>query len=278
MINMKIVNKEKFISISMKKVKYIIGKNIQLKYFIYNELDNFFSKLKHSEYAIDSNNLTNIFINEQEVNINDVEYYLISDLYNISSELKIGSKSLFSKYIECLFDKIEYTEEFQTFSIITEELSKMINEKINELIANIQLNIDINITKKDIFKNMTLSLIKNDMEINNYDIDIKEKILIQIKMISKICKIIKKKTLILIYSNILDNKIINELTDLEPNCFVLVLTNNVNNINYEDKDVMILDNLIIDLYNDDEVYNYGIENGIMSIEESRKILIKRYSV
>ena len=114
---------------------------------------------------------------------------------------------------------------------------------------------------KQFLKILLPIFLKEEDQANEYDLSYDEIILFQLKMIDYISKHQTTKIICLIELPYLSKEINDYLINMK-NCFIVVMfykTNSVLNI----KDTYIFDDLIVDLNNDEQIYNIYLNKGCL---------------
>lgn len=243
-----VVNFNKRIDVLISKTKYIIGTDYENKDLIKKTMIYYFSKLNLSEYAEDTYGKSYVLFDDSLLNISDFDFYYINPNFDMDSDIKLTSKSLCLSYINSLLDNIEYNETFQTISVLMSDLLENVFYVKNEIIVP---NVNVDFTKKTLIKLISLYFMKDDNQINNYDLSLKERIILQLKMIVSISKKSNKNIIILGEIPIIDKEII-EILD-EINSYNLIFIENSKE--RDDIDLYIMNqNEIIDLQNDELIF------------------------
>lgn len=243
-----VVNFNKRIDVLISKTKYIIGNDYDNKDLIKKTMIYYFSKLNLSEYAEDTYGKSYVLFDDSLLNISDFDFYYINPNFDMDSDIKLTSKSLCLSYINSLLDNIEYNETFQTISVLMNDLLENVFDVKNEIIVP---NVNVDFTKKTLIKLISLYFMKDDNQINNYDLSLKERIILQLKMIASISKKSNKNIIILGEIPIIDKEII-EILD-EINSYNLIFIENSKE--RDDIDLYIMNqNEIIDLQNDELIF------------------------
>lgn len=195
-----IINNESQYDIIVDNIKMICGDNYEAKDKIINTFINYFSKMNRSDYADENGYNSLIKINDDYISDSNYEFFFVSQLFDLNSDLKLTSKSLCLMYITALLNNIEYNETFNTIAILLNDLLNEVSE--NEAIHDIIPMFESELTKKDILKLLSFSFIKEDNIINNFDLNLEEKINLQLEMIAKISSVSEKNTIVVVDSPI----------------------------------------------------------------------------
>lgn len=243
-----VINFNKRIDVLVSKTKYIIGNDYDNKDLIKKTMIYYFSKLNLSEYAEDTYGKSYVLFDDSLLNISDFDFYYVNPNFDMDSDIKLTSKSLCLSYINSLLDNIEYNETFQTISVLMNDLLEEVVDVKNEIIVP---NVDVDFTKKTLIKLISLYFMKDDNQINNYDLSLKERIILQLKMIASISKKSNKNIIILGEIPIIDKEIIGILNEI--NSYNLIFIENSKE--RDDIDLYIMNqNEIIDLQNDELIF------------------------
>ncbi len=276
MIDFEIISHTGNYKIFVSKIKYFYTDDFNIRRSIINTFDGFFSKEKDSEFAKENNFTSKIFSDGKLLNIHDFEYYKISDDFDFKNELKLGPKSLISKYLEIKTQKLEYTENYQTLQYILHDLEEDLQEIISSDMNHLKFNIHIELEKKQILKFIALELIKTEFFSNSLDVTYDELIRFQFDLLLTIAKESKSKTLIIIDIPYLQNAWLNTLKSFPNTTYILLF-----NLNFpcilDPKNVFICSSALkVDLYDDNEIYDLCMnENKNYSLDEYRDFLINQ---
>lgn len=278
MIDLEIITHYEKIKLFLSNIKYIYIDDVNIKRRIVNTIELYFSKEKDSEYAVENNLTSSLLSDGRLLNIGDFDFYKISDYIDLKSEMKLGSKSIFLKYLEIKTEKLEYTDSYQTLSYILGDIENELQEFIEEDLHSVNLQIKFDLEKKQLIKLLLLSIVKDNYSTNFLDISYDEIILLQIELVLALTKNTTKKTIILIDLPYFNNRWNELLNIFQPNIYFLIFT--LNKENYKNivlKDIFILkDNIKIDLYDDNTIYNLCLnEDKNYTIEEYRTYLIEK---
>lgn len=275
MIDLNIISHKVEFVIYIDHFKYLYIKDYNIKRGIINCLDGFFCKEKDSEFAIETKMTNKIFSDGKLINVNDFDYFKITENFDIKNELKLGTKTLFSRYLELKLEKIEYTENFQTLEYLLEDLNNILKERIVEDISVLNLRINIELEKKQLLKLITLNIMKEELISNFLDISYYEIIELQLEMLLAITKEVSKKTIIAIDTPYIKESWLQFIKLFPKNVYILLFPNALQYA--QPKDVFILkDNIQIDLFDDNSLYELCMnENTNYTIEEYRNILMQQ---
>lgn len=276
MIKITIKTGEERISFPLNKVTYFHGYNYSTKYEVLKTLRKHFNKINQSEYDYEMQQTTNVFVDNEELNLRIWEYFEIDTTFNLEEQFKLRSKSFMLQYFESTLTNIEYEEVVSTINILLNELNEVINEKIT--VGDIGISIDAKVTElslKNILKLIELSIYKNECLASGYNLSYNEHILLQIKLVKRIAEInILKKYIVLLHLPHYDKEFINELLIQIPNNIYFIVINNHNYINAEREEVIYFGKSITSLYDEVELYNkIMLEHGVITtIEELDNVI------
>lgn len=265
-------NNGEFVEFIVNRSKLVIGRDYEVKNTIIKMFLNKFNKVGNSDYC--ENNYSNkLMIDEEDISISDYDFFYVNSRFNLNDDLKLGTKSLSLRYLNALFDNIEYEDTFQTVNIL---LTDLIENLISDEESSIIPNIGFQMTKKHLVKLIEMSFLKDDEEINNYDLSLKEKISLQLNLIKTITKTSNKRIIILYDSPFLDVKdydLINTISDIS---ILLIESTNVNVC----KDFYLSDFFHIDLLDDNSIYEVCFEDNDnhITIGEMKDKLVREYLI
>lgn len=245
-------------------IKYCIGDNFEERYNFASILKETFLSSKESEYSANNTGQAQVLINDKEIKIKEVNFYQVNLNYSISSDIKLTTRSLIAKYLEILIAQNENIDTINTINLLLESFS---NELDNELIYPKF----ITYTPKQFLKILLPIFLKEEDQANEYDLSYNEIILFQLKMIEFISNNQLNKTICLIDLPYL-TKEINDCLISMKNCFNVVMFYKTNrNLLY--KNVYLFDNQLIDLNDDQQIYNMNINKGICTLQEAQQMII-----
>lgn len=265
-------NNGEFVEFIVNRSKLVIGRDYEVKNTIIKMFLNKFDKVGNSDYC--ENNYSNkLMIDEEDISISDYDFFYVNSRFNLNDDLKLGTKSLSLRYLNSLFDNIEYEDTFQTVNIL---LTDLIENLISDEESSIMPNIGFQMTKKYLIKLIEMSFLKDDEEINNYDLSLKEKISLQLNLIKTIKKTSNKRIIILYDSPFLDVKdydLINTISDIS---ILLIESTNV----HVCKDFYLSDFFHIDLLDDNSIYELCFEDNDnhITIGEMKDKLVREYLI
>lgn len=245
------------------KVKYCIGNSFHDKYRLKKMLFEFFNGSKGSAYSKQNIGQILLKINEKSINHKEVLFFYVGDNYSIENELKLKSKSLMSEYLETLLSNDQYIDTIQSINILLESFSTEIDD---DLITSKF----ITYTPKLFLKILLPMFCYEGEQANEYDLSYDQIIIFQLKMINYIAENQLKTIICLIEIPELTNAIHDTIQNMN-NCIIIVLLYKYNmllNIN----DVIIFDKEIIDLNDEEQLYNYFIDKNIYTLKEAKNMM------
>lgn len=248
-------------AILIDKYKFIFGFDMNTKFFIRNYLKKYFDKDSKSEYEIEKNIKSNVLINEKFIDLKQYNYVELYDMYDIKDDFKMGTKSLILKYYDLYLDKIEYNDLFITTNNLLKSLEEDINLKIGFNDFNVK-GLFIDLSKKSLLKMIELNILKEELEISPYILTYEEILILQLELIKKIAKLDHNKEYIAlievsIISNALIKSIIHDIDNLNILVFSCIIEDN---IKIDIDSIAIINNDIIDLYDDEQLYEISINS------------------
>ena len=207
---------------------------------------------------------TNPVAKIEEIKVKEISFYQINHHYSITNDLKLTAHSLIARYLEILIAQDDNIDTINTINLLLESFT---NELDNELIYPKF----ITYTPKQFLKILLPIFLKEEDQANEYDLSYDEIILFQLKMIDYISKHQTTKIICLIELPYLSKEINDYLINMK-NCFIVAMfykTNSVLNI----KDTYIFDDLIVDLNNDEQIYNIYLNKGVCTLQEAKEMII-----
>lgn len=258
------------IDIIVDKVKLICGDDFESRDKIKKVLINKFNKIGISDFAEDKH-ISEVLFDDEPININDFIFFCVDANYDLIQDTKLGSKSLALEYVNSLFDDIEYLDEYQTINNL---LVNLLEERIENAEYHIKSNIECMLTKKLLVKLIELSFLNDDTTINNYDLTLEERIMVQLNMIKQISLTTKKNVLLLIECPIVSKTIIDKLKEFDV--LSLVIFDKIVEDAYDD--ILILDKVRIDVSDEDALYElcFNDKTAYYTIEEMKNKMIDNY--
>lgn len=220
--------------IDIENFKFLIGTNFKEKFKIFETIRAGFNKVVNSDYAIEKSLKHKLLFDEKPIDSRMWKYFEVTPFFDIENDLKMGAKSLTSKYLESFSNELEQNEIFGTLQILINSLNEEFfdNEtKINigEKVFSLRLS---EITRTTIVKEIFSQIVSDECECNSADISYEESVLLQLKMIETIASKNKDK-IIFVYCNLpyITNNIKVAITGMKyDGLFVLVDTTSIRNI------------------------------------------------
>lgn len=258
------------IDIIVNNVKYVCGNDYEAKDKIKKVFINTFNRVSSSEYG-ENNNKTDLLIDDEPISLNDYMFFCIDTNFDLNQDIKLGTKSISLEYINSLFDDIEYSDEYQTINTL---LMDFIENNIEETDDLIRPNIECVLTKKLLIKLIEFRFLYDEFEINNLDLTLEQKIMIQLKMINQISLKTTKKILILVDCPIISKTIKHMLEKL--NVMSIVLFEKI--AREYVPDLLILDDIRIDTSDENAIFELcnSNKNAYLNIVTMREKLMENY--
>lgn len=239
------------------KYKVFYGNNFRDKFNIIKCFKQYFYKNQYSDYSNEYSNRTNIKIDEKSADVKNTFFYELSYNYDLTSDSKLSTKSLILKYLELYLENIEFNDEFNTIKVLLDDfvslnLKDLIDIQISENI-NMELKLS-DINSKTIIKLIEPIVLKDSLEINNYDLTYEDIYIVQLKILERIAHKLNKE-LILIADIPLLTKNIVKCIDTLNNINLIIFTNNYNDsINIEK--YVLVDFNMLDLENEESINDF----------------------
>lgn len=220
----------------------------------------YFYNSKLSEYSKENIGEVCLEINENKIKNRDVSFYYVDHNYSIDIDLKLNSKSLISAYLEMLLLDEQYIDTINSINILFEAFA-------SELDDNLITSKFITYTPKQFLKILSPMFCYEEEQANEHDLSYNELIIFQLKMINYIAK--KQQKIVICLVEIPELTIeINEILKNMNNCIVIVLLCKYN-LELNLKDIILFDNIVLDLNDEEQLYNYFIDKGIYTVQEAK---------
>ena len=219
-----IYNNESSFVFQINKVKYMLGFNYLLKYQFLQIIRQFYSRMnseKREEYGI----VNHVLIDNEEINSRSSMLWEIKDTYSLTEDLKLGTKSLVTMYLETKMQNTLYFDSMNTIEILFNSLEEELND-------NDEINVLFNsINAKTLLKFMKAIIREEDLQLDEYDLSYKQIIMLQIKMIMYIMqhKVFNFNPIVIVHISELTQEI-NEAIWNIPNVCVFIFMDEYNPI------------------------------------------------
>ena len=219
-----IYNNESSFVFQINKVKYMLGFNYLLKYQFLQIIRQFYLRMnseKREEYGI----VNHILVDNEEINPRCSMLWEIKDTYSLTEDLKLGTKSLVTMYLETKMQNTLYFDSMNTIEILFNSLEEEIND-------NDEINVLFNsINAKTLLKFMKAIIRKEDLQLDEYDLSCEQIIMLQIKMITYIMqhKVFNSNPIVIVHISELTQEI-NEAIWNIPNVCVFIFMDEYNPI------------------------------------------------
>ncbi len=265
-----IINLNDRIDIIVDKIKLICGNDFESRDKIKKVLNNRFNKLTESDYAQDKHK-SSVLVDDESIAINDYLYFCVDSSYDLVQDTKLGTKSLALEYINSIFKDVEYTDEYQTINSL---FTSLLDEKTDESDFYIRPYLDNLLSKKMMIKLLEFSFLNDDSIINNYDLTLEERIMIQLNLIKTISLRTEKKVLVLLDTPKLTSDMLDIINNI--NGQFLIIFDQIADGQYEN--VLILDDIKVDLDDENQVYETANSNNTAyyTIEEMKSKILNDY--
>lgn len=246
----------------LNNIKYCVCCNYNEVYNFRRLLLEYIRNVKTSEYSLNNIGIVSLLIDNEVLKAKDIMCFHITQEYSIVIELKLGTKSLLNMYLETLLSSNDYIDTINTLNILFESLSNEIdNSIINTLFQSI--------TPKVLLKLLLPSFIINGDEANEFDLSYDDLIIFQLKMIEYITKNSKNKyNICLIEIPIVTNRIKEYVESINTCIFIIIAYRYKTTIELEN--ILLFDNEVIDLSNEESIYNTFLNKGICTLEEAQQ--------
>lgn len=250
------------------RCKYLLGNNSIEKHKIKQLIKLYFNPVK-SEYRTENNLKPKILIDGKELNNKSTFYIEISDKYSLNEECKLGSKSILLKYFERKLEDYSYFDTINTIDILFQSLIEELNEE-----DSFKLEFD-SLSSKILLK-ILKPYFALEEQMDEYDLSLEDLIIQQIRIIKYIQE--KDHTIekyfIYVDSKIISKQIINELNSLKNS--IILINDTIWKEQYELKDIVLVEDTILDCADFDLMYGYfGENNGeLLTLKEVNNKIMK----
>lgn len=244
--------------LGINSVKFLLFNNYYYIQSFVNAMKQVFNRSGKTEYSNEFHLESQISIDDSSVDIRINDFYIINSNYDMSTELKLGSKSLITKYIEKIITQFEYSDEVKTLNLLLGDYSSIINERLlqtgleKDSIKIETLELDI----KAVIKLINAHLCIEGFRASEFDMDYSETVLFQLNMIQQIYEDdLTKRGIIFLELPYLTNQILDYICDEKrKNIHIFCTTREMNKyMNYQN--TAIFNDEVTDLSIDVDLYN-----------------------
>jgi len=168
--------------------KFLLGRNAAKKFDMYKTLRQAITKTKNSDYAVDNNHARNVTLNDKDVHPRQMKFFTITYIYDFLEESKLKTQSILYQYLRQVLKNIEYSEEFNTLSLLFSDFSRYVSDQLDmsgEYEMHIEMD-DLNI--KTLLKMMRVRFNIDEELIVPFDLSYEETILHQLRMVETISR------------------------------------------------------------------------------------------
>ncbi|HHU56164.1 MAG TPA: hypothetical protein GXZ48_05710 [Acholeplasmataceae bacterium] len=245
------------VEFGINKYKLFLGNNFFKKHLIMQAIRQYFYKNKVTEYNEYNNFSNQILIDDYPIKTKDWLFFEVNNKYSLIDELKMNKKAILYKYIQSALSNIEFEDLTNTINMLIMDLNESIlNENVVVELGDIKVKTTLQLlNSKTISSLLDINFYKNDLEVNEFDLDYNEVINLQIELIRKTAeKTHDKNILVLLDLPILTNKILVEVSKIKA--YILCFSNMVeSNCKFDFDNVCYINNNVVDLYYDEYLYN-----------------------
>lgn len=177
-----------------------------------------FSSKEKSEYRSENNIQSTIFLDDQELKTKNNLFLEVSNSYSLNEEKKLTTKTLMLKYLELKLQSSELFDTISTLDLLFESLAEEVNE---DSILKILFN---GMNDKQLLKLLS-PYYEDDLQKDEFDMDLNELIQFQLEMIRYISSHNKKYDHIFCVMKLdhLDQNVLRTLSEIE-NCKFIIFT------------------------------------------------------
>ena len=202
-------------TISVNKYKYLVGNNNIEKLKIIRLFDEFNTNLKEPK---DSNlDTLKLFINEKQYTQKNINIIKIDYNFALYQNFKLQANSLLLKSLSYKLSNNEYIDLFETIESVMESICDQFNEDSNIKITNPHF------TYSQFLKLIEPKLIADDEIINEYNLSIKDFILLQLDIIKPVVENNNMTNIVIIDYPIIGNTILNSINNISNTSLLNVI-------------------------------------------------------
>lgn len=254
--------------IAIGRYKFLHGTNYQRKFDMFQIFDGYFNSVKDDEYEQEYDLLPMVTADNKKLNKKYWGYYKITQHFDLTSDFKLGSKSLMGKYLDLKINQLENSDTIATLNFLLSAFQEDLNEE-----NFIKMELDA-LCSKLLIKMATVNLIKEDFHRSEFDLTYEEKILFQLEVIKYICENdhLVKDNLIIIDIPILTDEIYHFIRNINNSRIIIAAS-------YPDADIynyVIVEDKYLDLALEEQFYEIICDNNYFpfTLKEAYEIMEK----
>lgn len=255
-----IINGKRKFDFGMNQYKLLLGNYYSTKYEIIKSIKRAIIKPPISEYQQYNEEKSEIYVNDILQQPKSMEFISISGDFDLGSDLKMGSKSLSMKYLESKLFQNNFEDEYQTIRFLLDDMLNQISDDDYIKFTSDEFN------HRLLTKFVSTLMIRDELQINDFDLDYDEKIGLLLKMIKEICAHDAQKWYFVVFeTQHFSFNIQAQLSDCPTNCLIFVVTSEMR---IEDKieNVLYCKNKVFDFSDETMIYQTIINNAPMYLE------------
>lgn len=257
MNHIEIIANQQHYSLIIDKVKYLIGSNFSAKYDIINTIDRIFNGSAKSEYSEENGNEIALLYNGNRFMLKSWKFFIVHPWINLDDDLKLGTKSILLRYLECMLSEIEFEDSF----VMLNQAIELLNQNYLAQQAEIRYHDHViasamkQFSSKTILKSLLSTINIDELSAETFDLSYQDKTILYIRMIKGIAKrSVCSNHLLAINIPVINASIARELSDFPDNLIALVISDSLKT-RVNARDIALFGKGYIDLGNEESVYN-----------------------
>lgn len=203
------------LTFAIDKIKVIKGSNYWLKYTMYQLIKG--KCKKKSEYQIEQYQ-QNVLINGDELRIKTESIFDVHPFFSLEDDLKLGTKSLSYRYINCILEDEVFFDVKNTIQILLQTFE----EELNSVDDNFKINL-AECTNSMLIKFMKPYFMVDGYVVNESDLNYEQHLLFQLKMVKRIIEQSLNDTILLINVEELTTSLLEEIKTIKST-YTLIFT------------------------------------------------------
>lgn len=235
--------------------KYLFSKAPHQSFMLFQGLRSSLNKQGASEYAEEWQREHCVLLNGEPITPKSTKLFVISPEYDFEEDAKLKSTSAIHLYLKHQLKDIEYSEEFNTMSILLSDLAEQIESKVSMNNNGLDLSVDIEpLTLKSLLKMLKVGLVADDLSASACDLTYEAFLTFQIDLMERIAQSNPERTYIgWVIAPYVSENLKNRIQKLIlTNLKLLVPTPPIAVDNLED--AVLLDPEVIDLADETQIY------------------------
>lgn len=245
-----LMGKNKVYSLALDNYKIVLSTNENNDYLIHQIFNRYFGKIGDSEIQEYENDIAKVLINQEIIHKKEYGYYNVHPYFDFQTDFKLGSNSLSLKYCEAILSKQENIENIETLNYILQGLETILSDEHQILKPKSEI-----FSPKSLAKLMTMELLIDEMQANQFDLTLSEAIILQLDMIATIAKLQQQMNfIVLIRVRDVTFNLIHKVESMPQNINCIIITQNIiTEIIDIDKIYLMTSKIMIDCAIDEEI-------------------------